>query len=409
MALRRRQRAGRAAAPDPVEQDVMVRARVKPELIRWVREDAGLSVAEAATKTGTTETVVRQWERGERQATIRQLRLLGNAAGRPLAVFYLAEPPRKFSALKDFRRLPGEAAAAPSRALRLAVRTALERQQVAVHLARDLGELPASLPARASSEEPVVNVARRVRGHLGISLAEQRGWSGPYPALNAWRRAVQEQGVLVFQASGVPIAEMRGFSTAKPPMPMIVLNVGDAPYGRVFTLLHEYCHLLLRNGGVCDLQDPPGRPEHDPVEVFCNAVAGEALVPGNALGQSTTITRHAAAAAWSDSELRRLAREFSVSRDVVLRRLLDTGRLTVADYRAHRAKARQESAPRQGGFALPATAAVSRLGRAFVRLVLRSYYQERITTRDVASHLGVRLKHVGKIEEMVMGSALMFG
>ena len=38
-----------------------------------------------------------------------------------------------------------------------------------------------------------------------------------------------------------------------------------------------------------------------------------------------------------------------------------------------------------------------------------SYYQDRITSRDVAEFLGVRLKHMSKIEQSVMGSRVMFG
>ena len=92
----------------------MTRARVKPEMIRWVRKDAGLSVGDVARRTGASETFIRQWEIGDRRPTIRQLRLLADAAKHPLAIFYLAEPPWKFTALKDFQQLPGEFTADPS-------------------------------------------------------------------------------------------------------------------------------------------------------------------------------------------------------------------------------------------------------------------------------------------------------
>lgn len=49
-----------------------------------------------------------------------------------------------------------------------------------------------------------------------------------------------------------------------------------------------------------------------------------------------------------------------------------------------------------------ATKAVSRLGYPFIKWVLSSYCHERITTRDLSEHLGIRLKHMAKIEETVM-------
>lgn len=390
-----------------------VRARVNPEMIRWVRENAGLSIEDAARKAQVRRSAVRSWESGTRQPTIRQLRLLGNAARRPLAIFYLSEPPWNFTALTDFRSLPGTPAGAHSHALRLAVRWALERRQVALDLAAELNEDIPLLPISATLGEPVPDLARRVRAFLGVSESEQRHWRSPYDSLNGWRRAVQAQGVLVFQASGIDVSEARGFSATEQPLPVIVLNVGDAPNGRVFTLLHELCHVLLRNGGICDLRDRAwGVPEQNPIEVFCNAVAGEALVPADALARSQAVRDIPAGMNWRASEIRALAQEFSVSREVALRRLLGAGRITPEEYRSHIdaiLKARhQPRDPRKTGFIPPANKVVSSLGHPFIRWVLTSYYQEKITTRDVSAHLGVRLKHMAKIEKTVMGRPVMF-
>ena len=387
-----------------------MRARVKPELIRWVRRNAGLSVADAARKAGTSVAIVRRWEDGAVQPTVRQLRLLANATKRPLAVFYLAEPPRGFTALRDFRRLPGPAGA-QTPALRLAVRLACERRQLALELATDLGELPPPLPIQASVEEPVTDVARRIRGLLGISVQEQKGWKDSYAALNGWRHAAQQRGVLVFQARGVSVSEMRGFSVTEEPMPLIVLNTKDAPNGRVFTLLHEFCHVLLRKGGICDLKSRGRTPEEDPIEVFCNRVAAETLVPRRAFAQAPVVRDHPPRAEWQTAEVAALAMEFSVSREVVVRRLLTMGRLTRSAYRSWRQALTEEYEAAQGsrsGFASPVTSAVSGLGQSFVKLVLLSYYQDRITSRDVSEYLGVRLKHMARIEERVMGSTVMF-
>lgn len=381
----------------------MARARVKAELIRWVREDAGLTIAEVAKKTGTSEARVVQWENGELAPTIRQLRLLGNAAKRPLAVFYLADPPKRFQAMRDFRRIPGDPLEEGSSELRLAIRFALARREIALELAQGLDERRDELSLQATVDEDPRDVGQRIREFLGVRLEVQKKWSGAYEALNSWKDAIEDKGVLVFQAPGVGVAEMRGFSVAEMPLPMIVLNVRDAPNGRVFSLMHEFTHLLLRQGGLCDLSDRGARPpEDDRIEVFCNAVAAETLVPGAALLLSTVVQHHGASEEWSEEDLARLAREFSVSREVVLRRLLESGRTTTAFYRRMRAQFLEEYEARRSsrtGFAPPDVAAVSHAGNSFVRLVLDAYYSERITSRDVSEYLGVRLKHLPKIEE----------
>ena len=37
-------------------------------------------------------------------------------------------------------------------------------------------------------------------------------------------------------------------------------------------------------------------------------------------------------------------------------------------------------------------------GRGFTRLVLRSYYDQRITLNDVSSYLGAKVKHIPALE-----------
>ncbi len=389
-----------------------VRALVKPELLRWVREDAGLSIEDVARKTGTKETTVRRWEDGIAKPTIRQLRLLSNAAKRPLAIFYLDEPPRKFSALKDFRRFPEGFLSDPSPELRLAIRQAAERRQIALELAEELHETPERLSISALIAEPVVDVAWRIRDFLGITLKEQGNWRGRYDALNAWREAIEKHGVLVFQVPGVEIEEMCGFSLSEILMPVIVLNVKDAPNGRVLTLIHEFCHLLLRESGICDLPNSRFQSKKNQIEAFCNAVAGETLIPTVALLQSQIVIQHDSRTNWNEAQLKQLAKDFSVSREVVLRRLLDSEMISYSGYKSHIKSIHREylqnPSTRKGGFEPPSSKALSQLGREFIRLVLVSCYQEKISTSDVIEYLGVKFKHLGKIEREVMGSSQIF-
>lgn len=389
------------------------RAQVRPELIRWAREDAGYSVEEAAKKARVAPERFAEWEEGTAQPTIRQLRLLANACRRPLAVFYLPEPPRRFQAMHDYRRLPGDVIEEASPALRLAIRSAFTRRAVALDLVSDLDERSPGFRLRAQTSEDPESVATRVRRALAVSLADQRAWASRYEALAAWRASCEALGVLVFQASGIEVGEMRAFSISEFPLPVIVVNTRDAPAARVFSMMHELAHLTLRKGGMCDLVEHGSRPPEDQrIEVFCNAVAAETLVPMEALLGHSVVIRHGSDPQWRGKDLRMLAREFWVSREVILRRLLTARRTTTAFYEKARREFADEyeaRAERREGFSPPDVKAVSDAGRTFVRLVLTNYYRERITSRDVSDLLGVRLKHLARIEERVLGRPVMFG
>src|SRR5438128_11903624 len=122
------------ATPSATVGDDMVEALVKGALLVWARESAGYTVAEAAKKAQVKPEALVMWENDIGHPSVPQLRKLANVYKRPLAVFYLAEPPKTFDAMHDFRRLPGEIAGRQSPELRRAIRQARLRRQVASDL-----------------------------------------------------------------------------------------------------------------------------------------------------------------------------------------------------------------------------------------------------------------------------------
>ena len=77
---------------------------ITPEVLKWARASARISVEDAAAKAAVTSEKIEQWENGTDQPTIRQTELLAKAYKRPLAVFFLPSPPHDFQTLQDFRR-----------------------------------------------------------------------------------------------------------------------------------------------------------------------------------------------------------------------------------------------------------------------------------------------------------------
>src|SRR5271165_3374648 len=79
-------------------------ANPTPSVLVWARESAGLSVELAAKKAGVNADRLSAWESGHQRPSFAQLRKLATAYKRPLAIFYLAEPPLRFHPMHDFRR-----------------------------------------------------------------------------------------------------------------------------------------------------------------------------------------------------------------------------------------------------------------------------------------------------------------
>jgi len=392
------------------------RAIIKPELLVWAREDAGLSIEEAAGKIKVTPEYLGACERdGNTRLTVRQLRILSNAYKRPLAFFYLPAPPPKSAELRDFRRPSEEPPEPESAKLRYEIRRARYRRKVALDLLEEIGEGVSEFKARATLQEDAAEVARRLRALLHIQRAEQRNFDDEYDALNAWREAIENTGVAVFQALGIDDREMVGVSLSEPKLPVILLNMGGAPVRRIFTMMHEMTHLMLRTGGVCTLN------EVQAIEVFCNEVAGETLVPRAWLLDEPVVKSRGPQREWAGELIQALARRYRVSRETVLRRLVVAGYATNEFYEQKRdeyqaefeararavAKKRKEQ-EKSGGIA-PSTQALGESGKMFVRLVLESYRQDKITLGDVSDYLEVRTKHLDKIAQAVENPTLELG
>jgi len=383
---------------------VRVLARVNPRLVRWAREERGFDLTLAAKKLQVTEERLARWEVGEEQPTLGQLRKLAATYRRPTAAFYLKEVPTSFRVKSDFRRLPGEVAQIYSPELRLELRNIAYHREVAVELCNELGETPPSFSFKATLSDDPEDAGGNLRDFLDVDRVP----SDPRGALDRWRRAIEARGVLVFQLASVRVWEMRGFSIWAEPLPIVAVNRKDALVGRAFSLLHEVVHLALRRDGLCDIDESaPRPPQEQKMEVFCNHVAAAALVPAKLLLEEPGVIAHESTG-WADGELRAIGNHFGVSREAILRRLLTFGKTTSAFYQETLDRWRREQQERQeppedtrdSRFArnMPAET-LGLLGRTFVQLVFDTYNQDRLTLSDVSTYLGVRVKHIGAIEQ----------
>jgi Zn-dependent peptidase ImmA (M78 family)/DNA-binding XRE family transcriptional regulator len=379
-----------------------VEALVKPALLVWARESAGFSQEAVAKKLHIKPEKLGAWEKGEKRPTVKQLRKLGQIYKRPLAVFYLQEKPLDFQPLRDFRQISGLSSFRNIAQLNFEIRRAAFRRQAALNLLDDLNDKPPDFQPKINISDDSEAVGFKIRDIMGISLEEQSEWSTDYQAFNWWRAAIERNGILVFQCSGIKTEEMRGFSITQFPLPVIGLNIRDAPKGRIFTLLHELTHIMLGESGICDIQEEYQRhPSEQEFEVFCNNAAGAALVPKEYLLNESIVAAKSDIEAWTDDELTALSRKFKASREVILRRLLISGRTTEQFYRFKREQFQVEYEKlkkKPEGFVPPYLKAISGAGLTFVRLVLNGYHQEKITSSDLSDYLEIKLKHLPKIE-----------
>lgn len=363
---------------------------------------SGMPPAVAAKKIGVAEERLMDWEEGNSQPTIKQLRKIANTYKQSFAAFFLREAPTiPKLPLKDYRRLPGAINHELSHEIIMDVRSSMERRLISLDLMQLNGIEVGKFSYYGSTDEGVDVLSKRIRRDLGVSFAEQIKLRNPSKGFKYWREALEDLGVLVFQSSSIDIGDMRGYSVYEDYLPVIVVNRKDAEAARIFTMLHELVHIYLRASGLCDLEsrtDIP--PEEQRLEQFCNDVAANTLVPRKHFNSNDILLKNDTNI-WSDIEISSLAKEYCVSREMIARRLVEVGRADKVFYRDKREEYLDEykkaKARKPSGFVPPSVDVLSKGGRKFSGLVIQSLKSKKINSTQASELLGVKLKHIKKI------------
>ena len=394
------------------------RANISKPVLRWARFQAGYSQEDARRKLQVKIERYQAWENDNEdlKPTIKQLRKIAKLYKRPVSLFYLTDPPQGFQPMRDFRRLPGDGLRSYSPALLYGMELAQQRRNLALELYEDIGEEIGEFVLKASLEDKPEELGARIRRDLGITFSDQVQWRR-YDALGpfkAWRRALEDLNILVFQMSSVDREEVSGFALAENYLPIIAVNRKDVPNRRTFSLLHEFVHILLQLSGASDLDvDARRPPEEQKVEIFCNGVAAATLMPSEQILGLASVQAHAGHSTnWHDAEIREAGDLFGVSREAFVRRLLTLGRTTRAFYEAKRQQYRAEFLDnlekRQKQFREsekkfrknPPQDVFVELGRPYVRLVLDGVRQDLLTLNEASGYLGnLRIRHFPKLEQ----------
>jgi Zn-dependent peptidase ImmA (M78 family) len=391
-----------------------IKALVKPALLRWARNRAKVKLEDAAKAAHVSLERLEAWERdgSEDAPTLGQLRDLAAKYHFPLAVFYLPEPPKDFAPLRDFRRLRDATEEPISANLAFHIRSAYDRRELALELFQEMNSAPRPFPLTASLRDDPEEVGRAIRQFLEVDADNQSRAARQGRAFDYWRRRLEEKDVLVFVVSGphysVDLNELRGFAIAMRDLPVIVVNGKDESQGgKAFTLIHELCHVLLGEGAISNEtgEYPTLAAADRRIERFCDAVAAATLMPRDLLMSFPEIERPGIRE-WDNDELRRISGAFGASREALLLRFVTLKRASwdhytewaeiFEDERRQQAelRAKEKKPVRIKRYIM----VMSWNGRGFTRLVLRSYYDQRITLNDVSSYLGAKVKIIPDLE-----------
>lgn len=385
-----------------------VEITIEPKVLTWARESIGKTIDDIAHHLKVGKDVVQQWEIGQKPVRLTQLEKMANYYKRPLAALFLPEPPKEIPLPKDYRTLPLDERKGFSSKTLLAIRRAERVRRLTIEMSVKAEQQINTNIVNANLNDNIEQLGEKVRGHLGIATEAQFKWLDENAAFNEWRNLLERNDILVLQGS-VPLEDTRGFSISEKSYPVIFVNKRDSDNGKIFSLFHEYSHLMLNISGICDMAERVYLTEDDrQVETFCNYFAGAFLVPKNSL-LGHPLIRKTNGIAFDDEILQELAAQFKVSPEVILRRLVICGKTSNDYYNKKKVewdeKYKEFAQKKKFGRKVPAKACLQENGRPFVTLVLSSYGSETISLSDVSDYLGIKVKHLPNVEKLIYGKA----
>lgn len=361
---------------------------IKPDLLRWALDRADWSESTAAKRFPRFP----EWIRGEAEPTLNQIEKFASATYTPFGMLFLDEPPQDTLPIPDMRTVADAEILRPSANLLDTIYLCQQRQEWYRTYAEDVGLPAADVVGTARIEHDPHHVARAVRSYLGYEVADREKLHSADEARAYLVSKLEGLGILVM-INGVvgnnahrklDVEEFRGFALADNLAPLIFVNGADSKAAQIFTLVHEFAHLLLGHSALSDA-DLSARVDE---ERWCNSVAAEVLVP------MAEVKAHYVGSV-EDDKLERLARKYHASTLVILRRLRDSQLISDSVYwrrlkeETDRVLALKAQSGTPGGGNFYHTQRY-RLGALFAQALLSSTYTGSTSFGEASHLLGIQ-------------------
>ena len=247
--------------------------------------------------------------------------------------------------------------------------------------------------------------ANEIRNYFGLDIEEQYKCTSTRQFYLYLRERVEKKGIFVHCFTDVSLEEARGFAIYDKDVPIIGINEEDRPPAKSFSIIHDLVHLYKRESSLCNTMF--NRFDARLEEVFCNAVAGELLVPEKAL--EDFLKKEHLISPYDAKDIEKMAKKFSVSRDVIIRRMLDVGKIGEPEYNSYadmfrkeleRDKEEQRIARKEGRqgnfFTEMSRIAFDRTSHSVCVALYQGYCDNIYSKRDIANHVRIDQKHIDK-------------
>lgn len=300
---------------------------INTDIITWAITRAGYDLEEFISRIPK----VQNWIDGTKKPTVKQLEDFSKKVHLPFGYLFLSTPPKEKLPIPYFRT-NNKQITNISLNIYDTILLIQQRQDWLRNYLLDNEFKPLPFVGKFANNFNVEEIV----GDIRETLTLEENWASKfktwYEALDFLTHQIEDKGIIILFNSivgnnahrKIPIDECRGFVLVDRIAPFMFINNADAKSAQMFTIVHELAHIWTGNSAGFDFRKL--QPAEDPIEILCNKVAAEFLVPEkefNSIWNNINNTK---------SNIKSTARHFKVSEVVIARRALDTGKITKKQY-----------------------------------------------------------------------------
>ena len=363
---------------------------VKPEIIKWVIDSAGFKYSEISKKLSEKENLVEDWLAGRTKPTLKQLERLSEIVKRPLASLFLSKVPEEKPLPKDYRMIPDREGKFEKKTI-FAIRKARSLQKVSKELSIFINEEIKTKLEKVEITEDPKKVASHYRTLFELSEDKQKKFKNPFELYNYLRTIFEKFNIFPFQIS-MTLEDARGFALIDDNPAVVVVNSKDTIEARIFTLMHEFGHILLGETGI----DIPEFNSRNKIEVWCNKFSSNFLLPEDI---AKRLFKENKEHLTNNENLTYLSGRYKVSKTMLLYNIMQLGFITqgLFDEILNRYKVVKTVEEKASGSVPIEVKRRSEMGNKFVSLVADNLDKKNITYSDALGYLSIKSARLKKL------------
>ncbi len=296
---------------------------ISANMLTWAITRAGYELHEFIVKFPN----VQWWIKGEKKPTVKQLEAFSRKVYLPFGYLFLPHPPEEKLPIPFFRTNDQQTTSVSINVYDT-VLLLQQRQDWLKEYLKENDFKPIPFVGKFENNENVAAIVHDIRQTLGF----RENWASQFDtweeSLNVLTRKIEETGIIALfngivennTHRPIKVEECRGFVLVDEYAPFMFINNNDSKAAQMFTVVHELAHIWTGHSAGFDFRKL--KPADNPVEVLCDKVAAEFLVPQSTFNE-----------VWQKNpNIKVCSRYFKVSEIVIARRALDTGKIKLQQF-----------------------------------------------------------------------------